>query len=101
MSHPPASWLVRREAEAIAYEESGETYAAEFFRKETAEIAQAYAAEDPAAKLSVALDLREPGSFTNADWEALEAIKADTEASVRFTDWSMLTADNIEDARRQ
>ena len=70
---------------------------AEEFRKETAEIAKAYTAGDPAAKPSIAVDLREPENFTEADLEALEAVKRDPAASARFENWSIMEAEDVID----
>jgi hypothetical protein len=57
------------------------------------EIAKAHAAGDPAAKLTVTVDLREPSSFTEDDLE--HAVRADPEANARFENWSLMTAEQI------
>ena len=97
MTQPPAEWFTQREAEAVDYEKTSESGVAEEFRKETAEIAKAYTAGDPAAKLSIAVDLREPENFTEADLEALEAVKRDPAASARFENWSIMEAEDVID----
>jgi hypothetical protein len=94
MSNPPAKWFTEREEAAQRYEESDHTEAAENFRNETSEIAKAYAADDPAAKLLIAVDLRE-ASFTDADSEAREAVMTNPAASARFKNWSGRTADSV------
>ena len=93
MSAPPEKWFAQREKEAA----ESETEWAEELRRETVEIAFAYHAGDPAAKLTVAVDLREPSSFTEEDLQALEAVKADPEANARFEKWSMMIAEAVID----
>jgi hypothetical protein len=92
MNAPPAEWLIQRETEAS---EMGEPDAANEFRKETAEIVKAYADDDPAAKLCIAVHFREPTNFTEQDRQALEAVRADPKADERFERWSLMTAEQL------
>ena len=73
----------------------GEPDAANEFRKETAEIVKAYAADDPAAKLCIAVHFREPTNFTEQDRQALEAVRTDPKADERFERSSLMTAEQL------
>ena len=87
-------WISKRQHEAKLYEDGGETKAAEDYRAATVEIGEAYGRGDPAARVVVAIKLREH-KLTPADRLLLEQVRQDPDACARAEMWLGSTLDSV------